>query len=73
IEHPLGILATLAIIIIGKSLAALVLVRMFGHSRRTALTISASLAQIGEFAFFLAGMGVALNVLEPDARNLVLA
>ncbi len=45
IEHPLGILATLAIIIIGKSLAALVLVRMFGHSRRTALTISASLAQ----------------------------
>lgn len=73
IEHPLGILATLAIIIIGKSLAALVLVRMFGHSRRTALTISASLAQIGEFAFILAGMGVALNVLEPDARNLVLA
>ena len=73
IEHPLGILATLAIIIIGKSLAALVLVRMFGHSRRTALTISASLAQIGEFAFILAGMGVALNVLEPDARNLLLA
>lgn len=73
IEHPLGILATLAIIIIGKSAAALVLVRMFGHSRRTALTISASLAQIGEFAFILAGLGVALNVLEPDARNLVLA
>ncbi|WP_193016425.1 YbaL family putative K(+) efflux transporter [Proteus sp. FME41] len=73
LEHPLGILATLAIIIIGKSAAALVLVRMFGHSRRTALTISASLAQIGEFAFILAGLGVALNVLEPDARNLVLA
>ena len=73
IEHPLGILATLAIIIIGKSAAALVLVRMFGHSRRTALTISASLAQIGEFVFILAGLGVALNVLEPDARNLVLA
>lgn len=73
IEHPLGILATLAIIIIGKSVAALVLVRMFGHSRRTALTISVSLAQIGEFAFILAGLGVALNVLEPDARNLVLA
>lgn len=73
IEHPLGILATLAIIIIGKSAAALILVRMFGHSRRTALTISASLAQIGEFAFILAGLGVALNVLEPDARNLVLA
>lgn len=73
IEHPLGILATLAIIIIGKSAAALLIVRMFGHTRRTALTISASLAQIGEFAFILAGLGVTLNVLEPDARNLVLA
>ncbi|KGI83303.1 cation:proton antiport protein, partial [Exiguobacterium mexicanum] len=57
IEQPLGILGVLAIIIIGKSAAALALVRMFGHSRRTALTISVSLAQIGEFAFILAGMG----------------
>ncbi len=73
IEQPLGILAVLAIIIIGKSAAALVLVRLFGHSRRTALTISVSLAQIGEFAFILAGMGLALGVMDKDAQNLVLA
>ncbi|WP_369310283.1 YbaL family putative K(+) efflux transporter [Providencia rettgeri] len=73
IQQPLGILAVLAIIIIGKSAAALVLVRMFGHSRRTALTISVSLAQIGEFAFILAGMGLSLGVMDKDAQNLVLA
>ncbi|MDE9567190.1 cation:proton antiporter, partial [Xenorhabdus bovienii] len=50
-QQPLAILGTLVIIIIGKSLAAMALVRMFSHSRRTALTISVSLAQIGEFAF----------------------
>lgn len=73
LEQPLGILAVLGIIIIGKSAAALVLVRLFGHSRRTALTISVSLAQIGEFAFILAGMGLALGVMDKDAQNLVLA
>ncbi|MDX7999138.1 Kef family K(+) transporter [Xenorhabdus sp. Reich] len=72
-QQPLAILGTLAIIIIGKSLAAMLLVRVFGHSRRTALTISVSLAQIGEFAFILAGLGVALGLLDGDARNLVLA
>ncbi|MBS9442418.1 YbaL family putative K(+) efflux transporter [Photorhabdus heterorhabditis] len=73
IQQPLAILATLAIIIIGKSAAAMLLVKMFGHSRRTALTISVSLAQIGEFAFILAGLGTALGLLDGDARNLVLA
>ncbi|WP_340608012.1 YbaL family putative K(+) efflux transporter [Xenorhabdus bharatensis] len=73
IQQPIAILGTLAIIIIGKSVAALLLVRLFGHSRRTALTISVSLAQIGEFAFILAGLGVTLGVLEGDARNLILA
>uniref|UniRef100_UPI0036DD0654 YbaL family putative K(+) efflux transporter n=1 Tax=Photorhabdus sp. RM322S TaxID=3342825 RepID=UPI0036DD0654 len=73
IQQPLEILATLAIIIIGKSAAAMLLVKMFGHSRRTALTISVSLAQIGEFAFILAGLGVALGLLDGNARNLVLA
>lgn len=51
IQQPLAVLATLAIILFGKSVAALFLVRLFGHSQRTALTIAASLAQIGEFAF----------------------
>ncbi|MDP0925404.1 cation:proton antiporter domain-containing protein, partial [Klebsiella pneumoniae] len=49
VQQPLAVLATLAIIIFGKSAAAFFLVRMFGHSPRTALTIAASLAQIGEF------------------------
>jgi CPA2 family monovalent cation:H+ antiporter-2 len=67
------VLATVAIIVVGKSLAALAIVRAFGHPMSTALTISASLAQIGEFSFILAGLGVALGVLLPDARDLILA
>lgn len=63
IQQPLAVLATLAIILFGKSLAAFFLVRLFGHSQRTALTIAASLAQIGEFAFILAGLGMALDLL----------
>ena len=49
------------------------LVTWLGHTRRTALTISVSLAQIGEFAFILAGLGVSLGLLNDDSRNLVLA
>ncbi|EDA1000494.1 Kef family K(+) transporter [Salmonella enterica subsp. enterica] len=73
IQQPLAVLATLAIIVFGKSIAAFFLVRMFGHSPRTALTIAASLAQIGEFAFILAGLGMALNLLPQAGQNLVLA
>ena len=73
VQQPLAILGTLAVIVFGKSLAALFLVKLFGHSTRTALTISASLAQIGEFAFILAGLGVSLNLLSDTGRNLVLA
>ncbi|HKS34255.1 MAG TPA: YbaL family putative K(+) efflux transporter [Enterobacteriaceae bacterium] len=73
IEQPLAVLGTLAIIIFGKSLAAFLIVRMFGHSQRTALTISTSLAQIGEFAFILAGLGMALDLLPQTGQNLVLA
>lgn len=64
INEPLAVLATLAIIVFGKSAAAFLLVRLFGHSKRTALTISTSLAQIGEFAFILAGLGITLVVVE---------
>ncbi|MBN9261301.1 MAG: Kef family K(+) transporter [Hyphomicrobium sp.] len=67
------VLATVVIIVIGKSLAALAIVRAFGHPMSTALTISASLAQIGEFSFILAGLGVALGVLGAEARDLILA
>jgi CPA2 family monovalent cation:H+ antiporter-2 len=73
IEHPWQVLATTGIILFGKSLAAFVIVRAFGHSNGTALTISASLAQIGEFAFIIAGLGVSLKILSPTGQALVLA
>ncbi|MDU6925294.1 YbaL family putative K(+) efflux transporter [Franconibacter helveticus] len=73
VEEPLAVLGTLAIIVLGKSLAAFLLVKMFGHSQRTALTIATSLAQIGEFAFILAGLGMALDLLPQNGQNLVLA
>jgi len=73
VQQPLLLLATLAIIIIGKSLAALLIVRLFGYPPTTALTISASLAQIGEFSFILAGLGVTLGLLPEAGRDLILA
>lgn len=73
IDRPLPLLATVAIIVLGKSLAAFVIVRSFGHNNTKALTIAASLAQIGEFSFILAALGTQLGVLPPDARDLILA
>ena len=73
VEHPWQVLATVLIIMFGKSAAAFFIVRAFGHSKSTALTISASLAQIGEFAFIIAGLGVALKILPPTGQSLVLA
>jgi CPA2 family monovalent cation:H+ antiporter-2 len=73
LEQPLLVLATAFIIIFGKSAAAYVIVRAFGHPNGTALTISASLAQIGEFAFIIAGLGVTLKLMPSQAQDLVLA
>ncbi|MBY0333354.1 MAG: cation:proton antiporter [Acetobacteraceae bacterium] len=73
IEQPLAVLATVAIIVLGKSAAAFLIVRAFGHPAGTALTVSASLAQIGEFSFILVGLGVALGLLPEAGRDLVLA
>jgi len=73
VEEPLAVLGALVIVVLGKSVAAWLLVTLLGHSRRTALTISVSLAQIGEFAFILAGLGISLNLLSSEGRNLVLA
>ena len=67
------LIATVLIIVIGKSLAAYAIVRAFRYSHSTALTISASLAQIGEFSFILAGLGVTLGLLPDRGRDLVLA
>jgi CPA2 family monovalent cation:H+ antiporter-2 len=67
------VLATLLIIVFGKSIAAFGIVRAFGYGTPTALTISASLAQIGEFSFILAGLGVSLGLMPERGNNLVLA
>jgi CPA2 family monovalent cation:H+ antiporter-2 len=72
-ESPLAVVATVLIIILGKSIAAYGIVRLFGRSHDTALTISASLAQIGEFSFILASLGLGLNLLPPDGRDLIMA
>ncbi|MGE5515649.1 MAG: YbaL family putative K(+) efflux transporter [Bacteroidota bacterium] len=73
LREPLAILAVLAIILVGKSAAAFVIVRAFRHPTGTALTISASLAQIGEFSFILAELGVKLGLLPERGRALILA
>ena len=73
VNDPGWLLATLLIIVIGKSLAAFAIVRAFGYPTSHALTISASLAQIGEFSFILAGLGVSLALLPPHGRDLILA
>ena len=73
VDQPLPLLATVAIIIIGKSIAAFTIVRAFGHSSTTALTISASLAQIGEFSFILAALGTDLGMLPKEGQDLILA
>jgi CPA2 family monovalent cation:H+ antiporter-2 len=67
------VLATFLIIVVGKSLAAFAIVRLFRHPNATALTIAASLAQIGEFSFILAGLGVELQLLPEKGRDLILA
>jgi len=73
IEQPGPLLATVAIIVFGKSVAAYLIVRMFGHPTDTALAVSASLAQIGEFSFILASLGTGLNILPAEGRDLILA
>ncbi|EXB45964.1 sodium/hydrogen exchanger family protein [Acinetobacter baumannii 146457] len=73
VEAPLKILAVVAIIMVGKTLAAMALVLFFRYPINTALTVGASLAQIGEFSFILATLGLSLGLLTPDAQNLILA
>ena len=73
VEHWPRVLGVLAIIVVGKSVAALALVLAFRYPLSTALTVAASLAQIGEFSFILAGLGLALGLLPPEGVSLVLA
>lgn len=73
IQHPLQIVAVVSIIIFGKSLAAYLLVLALHYRISTALTVSASLAQIGEFSFILAELGVQLGILSQQAQSLIIA
>ena len=73
VEQPLQVLATFGIIVFGKSAAAYAIVRAFGKSNSTALLISTSLAQIGEFSFILAGLGLQLEILPKEGQDLILA
>ncbi|HEV7463802.1 MAG TPA: YbaL family putative K(+) efflux transporter [Methyloceanibacter sp.] len=73
VAAPLALLATVLIILVGKSIAAYLVVRFFGHSRATALMVSTSLAQIGEFSFILANLGLILGLLPEEGRDLILA
>ncbi len=73
LEQPLPLLATVSIIIVGKSVAAYAIVKAFRYDNQTAITVSASLAQIGEFSFILANLGTDLNILPAAARDLILA
>lgn len=72
-QEPVKILLVLGIIVLGKSVAAFGLVLIFRYPLNTALTVSASLAQIGEFSFILAGMGVSLGLMPLEGQNLILA
>ncbi|ARP91002.1 potassium transporter Kef [Bordetella genomosp. 9] len=73
VRDPWGVLATFLIIVIGKSIAAYLIVRAFRRSKLTAATISVSLAQIGEFSFILAGLAVAQEILPKQGQDLLLA
>jgi CPA2 family monovalent cation:H+ antiporter-2 len=73
LEQPLRVLSVVAIIVFGKTLAAAALVLLLRYPLNTALTVSASLAQIGEFSFILAALGVSLQLLPPEGQSLVVA
>lgn len=67
------VLATTLVIMVGKSIAAFAVVLILRQPLNGALTVSASLAQIGEFSFILATLGISLGVLPEEARSLIVA
>ncbi|ALV07619.1 YbaL family putative K(+) efflux transporter [Roseateles depolymerans] len=73
VQQPWHVLGTVLVIILGKAFAATALVLVFRYPLNTAMTVSASLAQIGEFSFILAGLGLQLGLMPKDGMNLVLA
>jgi CPA2 family monovalent cation:H+ antiporter-2 len=73
VREPMAVLSVLLIILVGKSLVAFAIVQVMGYPVSTALMVSASLAQIGEFSFILAGLGIALGLMPAEGRDLILA
>lgn len=73
LDEPLKVLAVVAIIMFGKTIAAIALVLAFRYPLNTALIVGASLAQIGEFSFILAGLSISLGLMDIQAQNLILA
>ncbi|MYM80407.1 Kef family K(+) transporter [Duganella sp. FT50W] len=72
-EQPLKLLAVVAIVVVGKSVAAFLLVLLLRYPAKTALMVSASLAQIGEFSFILAALGLSLKLMPAEGQTLILA
>jgi monovalent cation:H+ antiporter-2, CPA2 family len=73
LRQPLEVAAVLLLILVGKPLAATAIVLLLRFPLATALSVAASLAQIGEFSFILAGLGLSLGLLPPEGRDLILA
>jgi CPA2 family monovalent cation:H+ antiporter-2 len=73
LRQPLAVGAVLLLVVFGKSMVAFAIVLLRGYPVATALIVSASLAQIGEFSFILAGLGVTFGLLPPEGRDLILA
>jgi monovalent cation:H+ antiporter-2, CPA2 family len=73
VRDPQAVIAVLLVILLGKSLAAFAIVVGLGYPTSTALLVSASLAQVGEFSFILAALGMTLGLLPPEGRDLILA
>jgi len=73
VREPLAVLGTLGIVMIGKSLVVIAIVLLLGYRIRSSLTVAASLSQIGEFSFILAGLAVTLGLLSEEGRDLILA
>lgn len=73
VDEPLRVLGVVAIIVVGKSLAAMLLVFLLGYPLNTVLIVAASLGQIGEFSFILAGLGLSLGLMPAEGMSLVLA
>jgi len=73
VEAPLAVAGVIGIVVIGKTLAALAITAVFKLDRRTSLTVAASLAQIGEFSFILAALGMTLGAMSQQTHDLILA